>query len=424
MSRDVMPAVIASALIAGVLCLLIGAAGAYLLVGAEPAPKAPVDSAPEPDAAESPAPSADNSPARPAPGPVPIDATGAQAQIEKLRKGNGDLVAERDKLRQDNESLQQRLGKAENELNAIKALEASRRGKLAINFGGYGDNETLQNADWRELGAALHSMTPSMLALGEAVRAGKPPDRETLEKIQKDNMKLIKLAVALEGKLATNAGNVNGEYTHPVAQVNLLAAQLEALGDPLTADQKLKLAEFGEEYEKRWKVLQQGYNAETPALQKVLDEADLKMWFTSQMFSVTTPQQKAKVVDPSFEGVMGFDLYSPGLMLMPVAETVSVSAKDALKQKFKDWLAPEIGVARELLDGVEYAFDDWQGKFPLEPVTAAQARMISVHQVLVAGRAQLTLMQTLAATALSTPENLKKVRENRSIGVPQLVKQE
>lgn len=422
MSSDSTPVIVAAA-ISGLLCLLIGGAASYFLLAPAPTPSVPAQGrAPEPAG-----PQAGNSKTRDTQeeGKTPdVPAGPAAGEVEKLRNGNAQLVKERDQARQDNESLKEKLAQTENELKALRALEDSRRGKLAINFAQYADLKELQDANWQELGGALHALSPMMLDLAKSAREGKEPDNETIRKIGEHNIKLIKLAVALDGKLPTHAGNVNGEYTHPAAQVNLLASQLEALGDPLTGDQKLKLAEIGEEYEKRWQALQKGYNADTLDLQKVLDEADLKMWFTERMFSVTTQQQKLKVVDPSVEGIMMLDLYSPGLLLLPLMNPVHVPGTKEPKQQFKEWLAPKLGAQLEQLNGVEYAFDDWRSKLQLEPLTAAQARVTHVNQVLQAGRAQLALMQTLAATALSSAEQRKKVLECKAIGVPYVIRQD
>lgn len=422
MSTESTPAIVAAA-ISGLLCLLIGGAVAYFVLAPGPGAPPPISRAPDtvvPDEKK-----AETSPQPEKAGQQDRAATpAASAEIEKLRKGNSVLVTERDKLREENSGLREQLSQADNELKAFRALQASRRGKLAINFAQYADVKELQDADWKELGAALQTISPTLSQLAQSMRDGKAPDREIVEKIGKDNVKLIKLALALEGKLPTHAGNVNGEYTHPAAQINLLAAQLEAMGDPLADEQKLKLAEIGEEYEKRWEVLQKGYSDDTLALQKVLDEADLKMWFTERMFSITTQQQKVKVVDPSVEGIMMLDLYSPGLLLLPLMNSIYVKGAASPKEQYKAWLASDLDVKPELLNGMEYAFDEWQSKLQLAPVPEAQTRLTHVSKVLQAGRAQLSLMQTLAATALSAPEQLKKVREHRNIGVPYVIQQD
>ena len=421
MNSNQAPIIIAAA-VSGLVCLLIGVTAAYFLLAPAPSPP-PQNGATQGNASREPAqhpgPEREQpeTPGRPEPAEL-------QEQINDLRRGNSALVAERDALRREKEGLEQKIGKLEVELAAVRASEASRRGKLAVNFGNHGELEELQTTDWKELGQALQSITPQIAAMGEAIRAGKPIDRDAMEKIGRDNLKMIKLAAALEGKLPTHAGNANGEYTHPVAQANMLAAHLEAVGDPLSDDQRLRLAELGEEYERRWKTLQQGYTDDTLRLQKILDETDLKVWFTERMFAVTTPQQKAKVVDPSIEGILQFDVYSPGLMLVLAVETIRVTDKDAVKANFKDWLAPKLDVGRELLEGIEYAFDEWRGKLPLEPVNTAQSRMVPIQHALQAGRAQLALLQTLAATALSSPEQRKKVQQCKSFGMPQLVKQD
>jgi hypothetical protein len=118
------------------------------------------------------------------------------------------------------------------------------------------------------------------------------------------------------------------------------------------------------------------------------------------------------------------DLYSPGLLLIPLANAIYVKGGAAPKEQYKTWLATQLDVKPELLNGMEYAFDDWQSKLQLQPVPAAQTQLTHVSKILQAGRAQLALMQILAATALSAPEQLKKVREHRDIGVPYVIQQD
>jgi hypothetical protein len=426
MRNDALPALIATAVIAGVICLLIGvgAAWLFLMPGAAPGPvphAAPTARAEAdgPRSARSDS-SQTTDPARQTPLQDQLRAQTERA--DRLSDEQARLRAERDALARDNARLLERV--AELEKRAPDAPKPpTTPGGLPVTFGTWGELAELRGADWAELGDALKQMVPLIEPVARDLREGRQPDSDTGAKLQAHNKKLIKLAVALHGKVPSHTGNFNGEYTHPVSIVNLLASQLAAAGKPLTDAQKQRLAELGDEYDKRWAAQNAAYGPETLLLQKILDEAELKQWFTDQMWQVTTAEQKAVAVNPLVEGYLSFDLYSPALMFQGVARPLQAVAREDLKGHLKTWLASNFGVTRESLDGAEFAFDDWLASLNLEPRSATEASFIHFRELVAAGRAHLALLQTLLTTALNDPEVAKKVRQEGAFVLPQVLRQ-
>lgn len=428
MRNDTLTAVIAAGVISGVVCLLLGGAAAYMFMGTSSSAGPSRASA----SGTAPVTSTETAPANDAPLVRPDTklADDLRAATERADKLAGELktvTEQRDAATGDVQRLNERVSTLEKEL--VEARKATTdqppapTGSVPVAFGSYGDLAELKNADWKELGGALQAMTPEMEPLAKAIREGKQPDPEVMKRIGAQNMKLVKLAVALQGKLPTHTSNVNGEYTHPVTIVNLLASQLAAAGNPLTDAQKKRLSELGDDYERRWKSQNDAYTAETFQLQKILDEAELKQWFTDQMWQVTTPEQKALVVSPNNEGYLGIDLYSPALMFQGIARPLQAPSRDVLKGHMKDWLANNFGVPKANFDTAEFALDDWLTSLNVEPKTAAEASFMHIREILATGKAQLTLYANLLPTALNDPEVVKKVRAEDALVVPQVLQQ-
>jgi len=425
MRNEALPAVIGAAVLSGLVCLVIGVGATFLLLG-------PASPAPHP--APTPAPTSNTTGPETAKvagndsGTASLDREGmagdlqaAQDKALALEQENTQIRSERDKLRKDNESLLSSQVELKKELDTAKAaLSGREQGTMPISFGNYGSLRELNTAKWGELGASLKFMAPAVKQLAADLRAGKDPDPEAMKEIARNNMVLVQLAVGLHGKVPTHAQNFNGEYTHPITQVNLLAAQLEAAGDPLTADQKARLTDLGKEYEKRWTTLQDGYNKETFLLQKLYDEADLKQWFTERMWQITTAGQKAIAVDPSVEGLVGLDLYSPALMFQQSAVPLKTTNRDNLKGRLKDLMAQRMQLQRETLDGAEYAFDDWLTSFKLEPRSFENLRFMHIKDLLEATRAEYELLRALVGSVLSDTTVAQRLREESTVIVPQL----
>lgn len=428
MSKDTLPALVTVGVVSGVACLLLGGAAAYMLAGSSSAPPPS-----RPGVATSAAMANNETASGDKPAPAQPDSRlgdelrTAQERADKLAAELKIATEQRDAAIGESKRLNERVATLEKELGEARKTATDQppapTGNVPVAFGSYGELAELKNADWKELGGAMQAMTPEMEPLAKAIREGKQPDPEAMKRIGAQNMKLVKLAVALQGKLPTHTSNVNGEYTHPVTIVNLLASQLAAAGNPLTDAQKKRLSELGDDYERRWKNQNDAYTPETLQLKKILDEAELKQWFTEQMWQVTTPEQKALVVSPHTEGYLGVDLYSPALMFQGIARPMQAPSRDVLKSHMKDWLAGNFGVPRANLDNAEFALDDWLTSLNTEPKTAAEASFMHIREILATGNAQLTLYANLLPTTLNDPEVVKKVRAEDALVVPQVLQQ-
>jgi hypothetical protein len=418
--REAIPAIAVAALVA----LFVGAAASYFLfANSEPQrnqPSGPVGELPQNssgDGSALPTPEKrDNSPA------LEKLLNEANTRASELEKERNTLKSERDTLSSEKAAQQQTITELEARVKELKEL-ADGPNLLLISYGKWAETRQVRETDWNDLGDAYAKMTPLLQQYAAAAAKGEAPDAETMSKIREQNQRLIAYYAKVIGKLPTHA-NTNGEFTHPINLVNILAGQLAEMGLPLSDQQKQELAKLGEEFDRRWGELETGYTETTWKLQKLVDEADLKQWFYDEMFKVTTAEQRAAAVPPELQGLIGLDLYSPGLMLQGSIAPLRAMDLPAMKGFLKDSVAEATGIARETLDGADYIFDDWLNSLQLQPMTQLELGVWRTLPVLKAGKAQLAGLHALDDSVVTDEEVRKKLRFVQTIVVPQLVKQE
>jgi len=335
--REAIPAIAVAAVVA----LIVGAAGTYFLFMGQSASQPPADN------------SASLQPVRQNSGPLVASQNAPQAdlgddrgrQLEgELRlaneradslKAEGDtLRVERDGLRTEKAGLEKRVKELEAEVAELKSAAERGPSTMRIEFGAWNEVEGLRKAEWNELGGTYTRMNELLKEYVKAQREGREPDPELEASMTKLNKRLQDHLVSIFNKLPSNTGP-NGQFTHPINMVNILAGQLDAAGLPLTEQQIADLVKLGEEYERRWEALNNGYTDQTWNLQKFLDECELKEWFHDEMFKVTDAKQKAAALPPEVEGLISMDLYSSGLSLMFVTTPVQSADVVDLKARLK-----------------------------------------------------------------------------------------
>jgi hypothetical protein len=416
------------AAVAAVIALILGAAGMYFLMPAE----APSERTPTADPVaintESGSSSGGSRSKQPDGGDTSAEydlkkqLAETSRSLGKLSEENSSLRVERDELAKEKKALADEIVELKKRIEDFKAATAGSN-RMLVDFGRWSEVKEIRETDWNDLGDAYAKMTPLLKEYADALAQGKEIDPETGAKIKEQNDRLIAFYAKVINKLPTHAGT-NGEFTHPINLVNILAGQLAQAGLPLSDEQKQELSKLGAEFDKRWEALEAGYNETTWALQKLVDEADLKQWFYEKMFEVTTAEQRNTAVPPELQGLIGLDLYSPGLMLqgniMPLREPDMQAMKVSLKASVSEFTA----ISRETLDGAEYIFDDWLNALQLQPMTQLELGQWRTLPVIKAGKAQLAGLHALDEGVVNDEELRKKFRFMQRIVVPQLVKQE
>lgn len=361
------------------------------------------------------------------------DLPSVDKELDRALRENSDLRRDVQKLADEKGKLEARVKQLEAVIENLPEDEPEQpedapddapepRGNMRVTFGAWGEMEELRDADWADLGKTIQTMHEDMKEVRKAMREGEAISPALQEKLGRENRKLVQHALKVMEKLPTNA-SVNGEFSHPINLVNFLAAHLEGMGEPLSDAQLADLARLGEEYEKRWKAMQEGYDETTYNLQKLLDEGELKEWFREEMFRVTTPRQKAAAVPAEIEGVVGLDLYSAGLIFQmsidPVNEEAVPNIKDALKSRMESHLSIE----RTMLDNAEYLFDEWviDLSAQLQPKSQAESEVIYTRDVIAAGKAQLSALIQFEQSFVTDEDQRADFRALRTVLFPQVV---
>jgi len=409
------------ALIAGLFALVIGAGGMWYFMSAkEPAPISTAgneidDSSPDTSTPLKAEPKNDN-------GADVEDDKATQQNIETLKAWGKEAEKEarekQEELEAEKAALQSEIVRLEGRVSELEKLAAGPN-NLLVGFGKWAEIRELRETEWKEVGDAVQNMNPHLVELTKAILEGREAAPDTMQKIQDQNKRVLSQYGKILGKLPTNSG-YNGEFTHPVYFMNMLAAQLEAAGDPLTEQQLNELVEHGEEFDRRWTKLLEGYNDKTYFLTKLIDEAELKEWFIARMFEVTTQGQSVIARPAEVEGYLGLDLYSSGLMLS--GNVVPIVAKDRAEviESVRGHFMQQLGLTTEQLDSAQYIFDDWMNTLTtqLQPRPKAQTQIYQTKEVLASGRAQLTAMKALETLYAFTDEDRAKYRAVQRIALP------
>ena len=373
---------------------------------------------------------------------VPVDKQAAatreaeRAQVEselvQLRDENqtlttkhDEVVAENERLERSVPSLQERLeAPTEPEADSPDGATLGEEGApaLAVAFGEYADLEVLLGADWPAMAEALSGMRPDLLALLETIDKGEQPDMEALIRIQKANQKLQEFALEAIGKLPTHSTG-NGEFTHPIATMNLMAQVLESSEAPLTEQQRGSLAGFGDDYEGEWELVNARYRDDTPKLQKILDEATLKRDFMGRVEGVLSQDQIDAVFTPEIRNLSRLDPWSPAIMLMGHASPVTVSSEEDLRGKLMKHAAASLGVETEDLAAHSQVFDEWvEGvRDMLQSVPAPRVGFPPLDESITAGRAQLRALDALSSRLNLSEEARERLLSSSAFMVPRMV---
>lgn len=318
----------------------------------------------------------------------------------------------------------------------VAALEAeitalSDTGTMMIRWGKWKDMRAVLQADFAEAGAAANRMMEPLQDLARELEAGKSLNElgpEVLQQIGAENNRLIELATRLEKSIPSHSITVNGQFTHPLVQFNLIAQSLEAAGIPLSERQREQLAALAEGYDENWETKQAYYDESTYRLQKLADELEAKISIRAQVEGVLTQQQLNAIVVPGTSDLVGFDLYSPSLMMMGIVQPAAGMTAEAIRSTVLEGAKRNLGLGEGADSAVEVAVDAFlQQTKPLHtmPLPALKAYgSYSPTEALMALRAQLHMYRTLETSLRPGEELLTKWRGSVAVVLPRLLKAE
>ena len=369
------------------------------------------------------------------PGPEDLRAAAAlreaEARVTDLEKEKEAILEETRKAAEEKKALEEKIARVSAEVAAAKAeAQAKEKEKeepsaaaAKLSFGEHASLEELAAANWRELAEAAEAMDPLSADLIDKLEKGEDLQSSSLPiELAKANQKLVPFALKLNGKLPTHASG-NGEFTHPIANWNLLAERLDLAGVPLSERQIRDLNRLGEDYDRDWAALQDGYGADALDIEKVLDELEIKKKYSDRVEDRLTAKQKDVIVNPVYRHMYAVDVHSPMLVIVGRAITVKKPTKDEVGdsayRKFVEGFGLEdAGVTKE-----SPIFDRWlQAVDPiLEPVPAQTADLFRYPEAIIAGRAQVAAMKEVLASFPLDDGTRTKIRSYEGLVVPRLI---
>ncbi len=267
-----------------------------------------------------------------------------------------------------------------------------------------GLEEALAGIDWEVVATSMSNLPPLIDELAGALAEGRskselPP--ETIGAIQHHNGPI--LAVAMKLAQSGLAGTeVNSAFTHPGFMSNALAATLDALEMPLTADQRAALERITLDYSTRESQRLAAYDDSTYVIEKSLDESRLKRAYFTEVYSVLTDEQHNTLRPESVRGRTQLDLFGAGPLWTGRAGPVLVSDRDELAAKATRWVTRRGGIADDQQARAEELIGAWVADLP-EPFIAwvpdalVNAGMLQVEHVEDSAARVVALLRTLDA---------------------------
>ena len=358
----------------------------------------------------------------------------AEARVADLRKEKDAILEETRKAAEEKKALEEKLARVSAEVAAAKGeAEGKEKEKeepalaaAKLGFGEHASLEEIAGANWRELAEAAQAMGSLSADLMDKLEDGEDLQSSTLPiELAKANQKLVPFALKLNGKLPTHSTG-NGEFTHPIAHWNLLAERLDLAGVPLSERQIRDLNRLGEEYDRDWATLQDGYGPDALDIEKIIDELEIKKKYGDKVEDRLTPRQKDIIVNPAYRHMYAVDVHSPLLIIVGRAITLKKPTKEEIGatayRRFVDSFGLEdAGVPQE-----SPIFDRWlQAVDPiLEPVPSHTADLFRIQEATISGRAQVAAMKEVLASFPLDDGTKTKIRSFGGLVVPRLIAKE
>ena len=295
---------------------------------------------------------------------------------------------------------------------------------MPVPFGKWAELDALRAANWSSLAEAVEKMTPLMVELYVRVRQGRPVVSELQNKIQHENNALARLGSGVEGRIPTHSP-MNGGFSHPVVLTNLMGAVLERAARPFSTAQKVSLVRIGVEYDLDYDRLQSTYTAETPRLQKLVDELALKRDCMTRVENVMTREQRQRVIVEEIRGRLAVDVLSPLTMVPLFVKPRNLSAKENARDFLPGSLAEDYEINPSQRESLTNAFDSWYEEVkPLLEEETPEKTLLHIDEVITAGRAYANLLKAVLGLKGLDAKTRQEILSEISWKVPRVVRED
>ncbi|MEM7164265.1 MAG: hypothetical protein AAF581_02305 [Planctomycetota bacterium] len=356
------------------------------------------------------------------------DAGGAEEELGAPQVSEA-MQLKLDDLAEENASLNDQLNELKaavaeyEQLQALAEAAMDADPTLAIAFGKFADLEELLDADWNKIGTSMLALSEGIQEIIAKAEAGEDVGEDFMN-LQEHNLPLIAFALAINGKLPSH-GMVNGVFTHPLAQVNMMSEMLAGADVALTETQAARLQQLGLQFEKDWDNADRSYGDGTQALEKLLDEADLKREFLRAVEGDLDQGQREVIFPDSSRDLRMLDLFSPALMFSETGHPLPVQSAADLRGQLVDNVSKSLGVTKDELNAHGHIFDTWVADVQsiLSPIPADDQMFYDLDQGIIAGRAQSHAVNSLLQSLNLTDEQRAELLDNKMFIVPRVIEQ-
>lgn len=409
-----------SALVVGIVSLVAGLAGGVVLDRAALAPVEPE----RPTRAGAAAPASDRAATASAQldastrAPVALTPADAAAPLAGVGADADERVAA---LVRERDALRARVAVLEGEVASVERARDARR--PVFTFGKVGAQEFVAEADWPDLASAHLSLTASLAEVQAAKRAGEPPAKEAMVRLQESSERMRRFEFSALGRMGSVAEQ-NGETTHPVTIANLIAALLQQAGRPLTPAQIDAIAAHGDAFERDVAAAAAAHPEGAPRAARLLDEYTLKDRFRDRLFDALDPAQRDLVIRPADREVAFRDLWCPTLMLIHTSTLVTGVDLAQVVSKLPGVLGKRLGLEDADVARLGPLLDAWSRDVSpalAAPVGAADVPHFTCEQGRLALEAGARLYAGLAALLPAESAARKRALDEAGVPIPRLV---
>jgi RNA polymerase sigma factor (sigma-70 family) len=281
--------------------------------------------------------------------------------------------------------------------------------------------QTLLAIDWEAVGTSTANLAPLLAELLDSLeKTGKMP--ANVGDIQRWNGPLVTVAVQLAEAGMSGTG-VNGAFSHPAVEANIIHATLKAGDHALSADQEARLEELGRRYAAEEARRLAAYPEGTLALRKLADEATLKDRFFGEVDALLTQEQRDLLHPESVRGYTQLDLFSSGIVTYLEVRPLDMNDREAAVKRLTDKHYEKLDLDAAYRPAVEAAMRRYAERVAEAGLDAPREKtalpgLMRSERVRKAAQLQLELWADLERSVPLTPDQKRRLSEETNILVP------
>lgn len=279
----------------------------------------------------------------------------------------------------------------------------------------------LKKVEWKTVGNNMGKMSKLIKGIVTAVETGERPDMKSQMEIGRLNQDLVKAGLTVQAELP--GGDIQRAFSSAPFMVNAMASTLASVKMPLSEAQSRSILSIGEGWIAADEKRLTSYTDQTPQVQRLYEEAELKDRFFNDVFAVLSDEQEDALSPDISRGRVRVDIFSSSLIwvqrvrLLPFDDVKGLAANftnryrdvfdldDAEKERAGAIIATWLnGIPSDLLFAESNALD--------------MAGLVRTERVSAWGHHQVELIADLAHQLNFDENQMKLVVQIGGIGVP------